>query len=134
MPLDRDKLAKMLAMTTSDKDGEALSAIRMVNAMLTKEKVTWGEVLAQAPPAVRISISREAYEGDGEAWVPPHLKDKVLIDTMFRTLYSQPRTGNEDFWRWVDDVHQKFGQYGCLTQGQYTALRRCYQRATRTSA
>lgn len=133
--LDRDRLAKVLALTTSDQDGEVLAAISTANAILKREKMTWNDLLAPPPQSVSITLHRHrapegAYKSD-ENWSPPHLSDKVLIDTMFRAIYSQPRTGNEDFWRWLDDVHNKFEVYGRLTPGQYTALMKCYRRAVR---
>lgn len=52
--LDRDLLTKLMMLTTSDADGEALSAIRKANQILKKEKLNWQEVLslpkAVAPP------------------------------------------------------------------------------------
>lgn len=131
MPLDREKLLKLLRLTTSDKVHEVAGAMRACNRLLEAAGETWEQVLTPPEKALKISIQREQFTA-GENWVAPHLKDKVMIDLMFRTLYSQPRTGSEDFWRWVDDVHSKFGKYGQLTQGQYQALRKCYQRATRT--
>jgi hypothetical protein len=41
-----------------------------------------------------------------------------MIDLMFRAIYAQPRTGSEDFWRWVDDVHNWWESCGSLTQPQ----------------
>lgn len=133
--LDKVKLSKLLAMTTSDTDPEALSAIRMANALLTREGVTWAEVLQDAPASLNIVLQRTPYKDEtDEKWVAPHLKDAVIIDLMFRILYAQPRSGSEDFWRWVDDVHAKWKQYGSLTPGQYEALRRCYNRTKRAAS
>lgn len=138
MSLDRAKLTKMMGLTTSDQDGEALAAIRMVNAMLAKEKVTWGEVLAAGGPTVTVTVTRNAppssyHESEPTDWVAPHLRDKVTIDLMFRAIFSQPRTGNEDFWQWCDGVHNHFNQHGQLTAGQYAAVRKCYGRALRAN-
>lgn len=132
MPLDKAKFVKVMALTTSDKDGEALAALRIANKMLAAEKMTWGEVLTGVSRELKVSIQRE-YTAD-EPWVSPHLKDKVMINLMFTSVYSQPRTGNESFWQWLDDVHEKWIRYGQLTQGQYTALRNSYKRVVRTSA
>lgn len=131
MPLDRDKLAKLLGLATSDNDHEAIGALRAANRLVKAEKMTWEEVLAGPEKSFRVSVQRRPYTAE-EDWVAPHLKDKVMIDLMFRTLYAQPRTGNEEFWRWVDAVHHKFDQYGQLTPGQFVALRKCYQRVSRT--
>lgn len=132
MALDRAKLTKLLALTQSDMNHEALGAVRAANRMLAAEKLTWEQVLAQPEPNVKISISREPFKAE-ENWVAPHLRDKVMIDLMFKSIYSQPRTGNEEFWRFLDDVHHKFGVYGSLTQGQYNAIRNCYRRTLKTA-
>jgi hypothetical protein len=41
MPLDRAKLVKLLMMTRSDNDHEALVAMRMANKLLDDAKVSW---------------------------------------------------------------------------------------------
>lgn len=135
MPLDRDKLAKILALGASDKVHEAAGCMRAANRMLAAENMTWAEVLSGGQEkTLRVSVVRETYKGQSEDWTPAalHLRDKVMIDLMFRSIYSQPRTGAEDFWRWVDDVNAKWEQYGRLTQGQYTAIRNCYKRTLKT--
>lgn len=132
MPLDREKLAKLLGLATSDNDHEAVSALRAANRLVKAEHMTWKDVLAGPEKSCRVTIERQPYKAE-ENWVAPHLKDKVMIDLMFRSLYSQPRIGSEDFWRWVDDVNAKWQKYAVLTQGQYNALRKCYQRTLKTS-
>jgi hypothetical protein len=52
MPLlqaDRDKLAKIMGMTTSSAEGEQLAALRQANKLLKERQMTWAEVLARAP-------------------------------------------------------------------------------------
>jgi hypothetical protein len=49
MALDRERLVKLLGMTESKYDAEALGAIRRSNALLREHKVTWAELLAGAP-------------------------------------------------------------------------------------
>ena len=99
--------------------------------------MTWSEVLAGPERSFRVVVTREpamagAYQAE-ENWTPPHLRDKVMIDLMFRAIFSQPRTGNEEFWRTMDSIHANFVKYGSLTQGQYNAIRNCYRRASRTA-
>lgn len=130
MPLDREKLTKVLAMTTSPVSHEALAAIRTANAMLTRENMTWEDVLTVAPTNMRISITRGPIDED---WVAPHLKDKVVIDLMFRCVFSAPHSNNDPFWKFMDSIHQRWLQHGNLSQGQYSALKRSYQRATTTT-
>ena len=45
MGLDRERLAKLLSMTSSGHDGEALTAIRQANRMLREHGKNWAEVL-----------------------------------------------------------------------------------------
>jgi len=42
--MDQVKLAKLLMLTTSDSDGEALNAVRAANVILKKAKKNWEEV------------------------------------------------------------------------------------------
>lgn len=134
--LDRTRLAKVLALTTSTNDAEALAAIRKANDIISGEKMQWSEVLAvDATSLISITIARQAgtpatapVDGDDSDWKPPHLSERTIIEPMFNAIYSQPRTGSEDFWRWLDDVHEQWRSKQRLSPGQYTALRRCYNR------
>lgn len=46
MALDRDKLAKVLALTTSQSTHEALAAARMANQIIADAGLSWSDVLA----------------------------------------------------------------------------------------
>ena len=132
--IDRTRLTKLLAMTTSDNDGEALNAMRKANAYIASWEMTWEDVLAR-PQATVINIGLQRappatnpYRGEDQDWDPPHLRDKVVIDTMFRAIYAQPRTDNEEFWTFLDSVHQYWKDKQRLTPKQFQAIRNCYQR------
>lgn len=43
--MDRDKMIKLMNLTFSDNDHEALAALRKANAMLREEKKMWGDLL-----------------------------------------------------------------------------------------
>lgn len=43
--LDLNRFTKLLRMTTSMSDGEALNAIRMANAMLVEHRLGWPDLL-----------------------------------------------------------------------------------------
>lgn len=43
--MNLEKVVKLLNLTTSDSDGEALNAIRAANAFLAKTRVTWNDVI-----------------------------------------------------------------------------------------
>jgi hypothetical protein len=46
MRLDRERLIKLLNLTGSENDAEALSAIRRSNVLLRRHRTTWAELLA----------------------------------------------------------------------------------------
>lgn len=139
MELDRAHLAKIIAMTTSTNDNEALSAVRKANEYLAACQISWADVLREdLLNTVNITLARapppaSAYAQE-DGWMPPHLNDKTVIEMMFRAVYSVPRGDNEEFWQWLDSIHQRFQEYGNLTPAQYTSLRRSYNRVLRTSS
>ena len=49
----RDQLAKVMAMTTSNHDAEALAAVRRANGILAKHQLTWQEALGPVRRTVR---------------------------------------------------------------------------------
>ncbi len=61
-----DRLLKLLALTTSEADGEALNAIRMANALLKKNNLQWADILAvkggKAPVGVAGQSSYEVWQ------------------------------------------------------------------------
>lgn len=129
--MDKAKLAKLLAMTTSTHDGEAINAMRLANEMILKAGLTWENVLTTVGhPGFTVTVTRHKApeQRPYEEWVAPHLRDKASIDLMFRTIYAQPRTDNEEFWQFMDSIHERWTRHGNLTQKQYSALVRCYQK------
>lgn len=130
MALDRERLAKLLAMTASDKDGEALNAMRMANRVIEAAGLTWAEVLEQqAAVSVRIFDMTPARSPPWED--DERLSNRAVIDEMFRTIYGLPQDGSE-FWSWLDDVKSRYDKHGRLTKGQYDGVRRSYARAMRS--
>lgn len=136
--MDRDKLAKLLAMTTSDNDGEALNAVRAANRIVKESGMSWQDVLRQAvvhetnitlhrgapPPGAYQAAPQQDWGG-----IAAHLKDKVIIDTMFRGIFAQQRVGYDEFWATMDSIHGHFQKHGSLTAGQYRAVQNSYRRA-----
>lgn len=129
--LDRTRLAKLLALSTSSNDSEALAAARKANEIVKGAGLSWEEVLApQAGNLVTVTVNRGAPHGyyrPTEDWEPPHLRDKVVIEVMFRSLYASGVAGTE-FGKFVDSVHEQFLARGRLTAPQFEAIRRAYQR------
>lgn len=71
--MDRERLTKLMAMTTSSNDGEALNAMRMANKIIKAAGTSWEELLANGRVSVvNISMQRsgsldEFYQAM-EAW------------------------------------------------------------------
>ena len=51
MTIDRERLIRLLRMTESDRDAEALIAIRKTNAMLKANGASWSDVIDLSAPA-----------------------------------------------------------------------------------
>ena len=126
-------------MTTSTNDGEALNAMRAANRIVKDAGKTWQEALAQAVVhETNITLHRQAPQASayqaapGENWVAPYLRDQATINLMFRAVFAQPRSDNEEFWQFMDSIHGHWLKYKSLTQGQYRALQNCYRRVQRS--
>ena len=55
------RLGKLLALTTSTFDGEALVAIRKANSLLHQEGFTWSELLENDAPKTTQAVSHVAH-------------------------------------------------------------------------
>jgi len=133
------KLAKLLEMTASPNENEALVAMVKANNMISAAGTTWVAVLREDLfNAVNITIQRapppaSAYQ-EQDGWMPPHLNDAPVIEMMFRAVFAIPRSDDEEFWQFMDSIHQRWKEHANLTPNQYTALRKTYNRAIRASA
>lgn len=63
--MDLSRLTKLLALTASDSDGEALNAIRAANALLKKHNLSWCQVITITVPNVVIDRTGEAQRRRG---------------------------------------------------------------------
>jgi hypothetical protein len=57
--IDRERLIRLLRMTESDRDAEALIAIRKTNAMLRKNGMSWSDVIDLPLPAEAPFVSTD---------------------------------------------------------------------------
>lgn len=133
--LDKNRLAKVLALTQSENDAEALAASRKANEIIKGEGLTWPDVFTATVNITlqRTPVSPEGFGPVAEEWIPPHLKDAHVINVMFQTIYAQPRTDNEGFWQFLDSIHHQWTQHQALKQNQYQALRRSYNFAIKAA-
>jgi len=144
--LDRDRLAKILAMTTSENDGEALSAVRRANKIIKDAGLAWTDVLAQQsvvtinigkrnPPPGAFGLEPDDWKPPAEDWIAPHLCDQTVINEMFRAIWATETKENTDdgFWSWLSSVEGHWQRHANLTPLQYQGLRRAHLRAARAA-
>ena len=128
------QLIKFMMMTTSDSDGEALTAIRKANAILKEQQVNWQEVLMgikpdqsfRVPPSKRRpepdDYERAANSSRGFAGHKTRYDDAVEIEKMFETALHETRgRGVHGF---VESIHEWWQDKGFLTEAQYLALKK----------
>jgi hypothetical protein len=79
MTLDRERLIKLLNLTESEYDAEALNAIRSSNAFLRKHRTTWADLLAlpQEPAKARQQRPRPRPRGSDAFGAKPAWEPKV---------------------------------------------------------
>ena len=130
-------LIKMLGMTTSSHDGEALVAIRKANALLVENNLNWDQLLS----SVSQTVSRSSYatppsrRKSNMAKEPPSWDDinsrarddqhtdADEIDKLFEAAYDNTPPGSS-FYGFIESVHTFWSQRSYLTPAQYQAIRR----------
>jgi hypothetical protein len=106
--LDKDRLAKLLNLTESEHDGEALAAIRKANDLLRQYGASWSAALGLSEPAERSHPSDPAAARSAHAATaaqprrpaeirPGHLPARVYRNA-FRREPMLPRLLGFPFW------------------------------------
>lgn len=67
-----NRLAKMMALTFSESDGEALNAIRAANKILIEGELTWDNVFKRL-----VTVEMDLYEADMQDSQPPPAPHKT---------------------------------------------------------
>lgn len=107
----REKICKLLMLSTSDNDPEALSAIRMANKLMKNSGLTWLVFIDIEPP-------RSKHQPEPETAFVVDEEDVYSIIDYIRE-HAWP---NFDF-SFVDSVEKNFDEYGKLTYRQQKALK-----------
>jgi hypothetical protein len=109
---------KLMGMTTSPHDGEALNALRKANAMLAASNLTWQELLAVTSP------SQPRQQPATFRDVPSEQKkhtDSKEIDRLFEQAFHRARGSFREF---LESIHDWWETKKFLTERQYQALRK----------
>ncbi len=116
-----EKFIKIMKLTQSDQDGEALNALRMANTILVEANVSWEELL-RAKVAVTSSVAAQAVPQTGK-----HYTNKEEIEEMLKGVLSGMATGSS-FYSFIKSLDDWWTEKGWLTEKQYNALRKSYER------
>lgn len=139
------KFIKIMGLTTSSSDGEALSAIRKANAILKEKNMSWEEVFF-APKVQRSTIPeqdiaemvRAAHEKgfrEGKAWKPETRKYEYDLDSvstwdMIREVKSSLQArGQTEPLSFIESLEAGYVKFGSLTPRQQAALKKFYENA-----
>lgn len=135
--IDRQRLIKLMMMTTSTNDGEALTAVRKANAMLKVEGSDWSKFLSspssigldrrpqQPPPRPPMKPTGRGTT-DTHKYPPP--KDRFTDNDIPRMLQSLMRDTKGDFRNLIESLYQQWNDKHYLTERQYEVVINAYER------
>jgi hypothetical protein len=129
-----EMLTKLMMMTTSSHDGEALNAIRMANQMLSKHKLSWQDVTKtiRVPPKPKEepTISERAARA-ARAGRETH-KSRVSA-TEIRRMFAYLRKNLEKgpYRDFIAGIHEDWRKFHKLTDGQLKGLEKVYRHCLR---
>lgn len=123
--------AKLMMLTTSNNDAEALVALRKANKILADAKTNWAELLDavqadqsyRVPPSKRRPRPEPEWENVGDS---TKYTDAHDIDNLFNRVFDQKLS--EGFESFVTSVHIWWEQKGFLTKAQYDTIKRAAER------
>jgi hypothetical protein len=118
------KFVKLMMMTTSTHDNEALNALRMANAMLASANLNWEEYLGG--PKEHRSERNPPWDED-----TPQPRQRRYertnsddnIDRMFETAFAKVRPGSS-FRTTIENIHTWWEEKGFLTQKQFETIQK----------
>jgi hypothetical protein len=132
--MDKTLFVKLMGMTFSHHDPEALTALRKANAMLLADNMTWEEYLNVkpdnsylVPPSQRARREPAPWgEDDGSGFTDYDGRHRgPEIDDMFETAFA---TARGSFVHFLESINEWWKEKGFLTEKQYKALRRAAKR------
>ncbi len=115
------RLVKLLALTTSNHDGEALAAIRKANELLLQYDLAWQE-LFEEDETEDVPVKRQRgrpHSALGLDWDSEALRKAVAAAFDELLGNTQLKGGFRDF---IEDVRAQWAKRRWLTDKQYTAI------------
>jgi hypothetical protein len=133
--MDEILFAKLMAMTTSSFDHEALTALRKANAMLVRDNLNWQEAIerkvvdlkSKAKPAKPKPTTKNKPDSKKPSSERGKHDNAEEINRMFDALLKKV-SPKSSFYEFVTDVHSWWEYRGYLTSAQYVAIKKSYER------
>lgn len=125
MEFDKERLAKLLSMTSSDHDAEALAAIRKANALLRLSRKSWADVLGTGTPALeplRPEAPRYAPRPPSPPELPPGFQRLRDYRNALRHEPFLPRLLGFPFWLLIELAALVFPRALLNTRGSFIAI------------
>jgi hypothetical protein len=116
--IDLERLAKMLELSRSSNDHEALSAIRMANGVLLKHNATWLSLLSIQPAKAKPQPKAARFTATC---------DDDIISMMFKLRNYTVDIKEKDLW-FVESVDGYWRDQGRLTERQLFTLEDIWHR------
>jgi len=117
-----EKFIKLMKMTTSPNEGEALNAVRMANAILLEANLDWEDFLRG-----KAQIVHKAEGGKAAAFSGKKFTNSVEIESMLNTVMDNINRGTS-FYKFIKSLRDWWDSNKFLTEKQYNALRKTYER------
>jgi hypothetical protein len=132
---------KLMMLTTSTNDHEALTALRKANAILAGDRISWAELLeglSKPKRTAEASVRRNRKKAKASRSPPPRREPEPdrwqrydnaqEINLMFACVYHNGVGGT--FAAFIESIHAFWTQHGFLTEKQFAALRQAAERAS----
>lgn len=113
---------KLMQLTLSDNDSEALLALRKANALLLKYNNNWEDFINGR---VKGSAAAQQYTG-GSSGIAPHIIDEAF-DFLLRTLDKR-----NTFRSFIESLHTQWEEKAWLSDKQMSALMKAFEMRSKT--
>ena len=117
--VDIIKFIKLMELTTSSYDGEALNALRKANAELFKYNLTWNQFLSNKQIIITNPIQNQP-KPDIDLKLEKHKQTERMLSTCLQCIHSE--SGLE----FIRSLKKQFDSSGYLTDRQLEALCKWY--------
>jgi hypothetical protein len=111
------KLCKVMMLTTSDNDSEALAALRKANALLKQRGLNWEDIFA----ALTEAAASDEDEDDSEDYEAARIRAALAV--------AMRSAGSESFRDFLDSIAEQFAEKGFLSPKQRAAVFKSARRA-----